>query len=231
VILGVQREASGQTASLMEWYDETGTVLSKVLPSGGLQAPTLKATGLTGATQASRLVGATASGAPVAGTFATGDLVIDQTGTVWICTAGGTPGTWAKPGGGASSRQTASVTTASLAAGATEALTVALAKGYKLVHVTASAAARVRLYGASSYRTADASRAIGTDPTAGSENGIICDVALGYLSSPLSWDMSPEALGSNLDGTVTTTAYYAITNLGAGAAALTVSFVFVPLES
>jgi hypothetical protein len=50
---------------------------------------------LTGATAASRYVGATASGAPASGTFSTGDFVIDQTGKVWICTAGGTPGTWA----------------------------------------------------------------------------------------------------------------------------------------
>lgn len=52
------------------------------------------AAGLTGATAASRYVGATASGAPTSGTFAVGDFVIDQTGIVWICTAVGTPGTW-----------------------------------------------------------------------------------------------------------------------------------------
>lgn len=50
---------------------------------------------LTGATQASRYVGATTSGAPVSGTFAVGDLVIDQAGGAWTCTAAGTPGTWA----------------------------------------------------------------------------------------------------------------------------------------
>jgi hypothetical protein len=51
-------------------------------------------TGLTGATSASRYVGATASGAPGSGTFVTGDFVIDQTGAFWICTTGGSPGTW-----------------------------------------------------------------------------------------------------------------------------------------
>jgi hypothetical protein len=59
----------------------------------------LVASGLTGATAASRYVGATASGAPASGTFAVGDFTIDQTGLVWICTAAGTPGTWAKSGG------------------------------------------------------------------------------------------------------------------------------------
>lgn len=52
---------------------------------------------LTGATAATRYVGATTSGAPSTGSFATGDFVIDQSGAVWICTVGGSPGTWANP--------------------------------------------------------------------------------------------------------------------------------------
>lgn len=50
--------------------------------------------GLTGATAAGRYVGATTGGAPVSGTFLTGDWVTDQTGSVWVCTSGGTSGTW-----------------------------------------------------------------------------------------------------------------------------------------
>ncbi len=50
--------------------------------------------GLTGATTASRYVGGTTTGHPVSGTFSTGDFVIDQSGSLWICTSGGTPGTW-----------------------------------------------------------------------------------------------------------------------------------------
>lgn len=57
-------------------------------------------TGLAGATAAARFVGGTASGAPTTGTFSTGDFVIDQSGSVWVCTAGGTPGTWKQAGGG-----------------------------------------------------------------------------------------------------------------------------------
>lgn len=59
----------------------------------------LKATGLTGATAASRYVGATASGAPASGTFAVGDFVIDQTGLIYVCTSAGSPGTWASVAG------------------------------------------------------------------------------------------------------------------------------------
>lgn len=57
--------------------------------------------GLTGATQATRYVGATTSGAPATGTFAIGDFVIDRAnGYLWICTTAGSPGTWTRVGGG-----------------------------------------------------------------------------------------------------------------------------------
>lgn len=56
--------------------------------------------GLTGATGATRYVGATASGAPATGAFAVGDFVIDQSGAVYVCTAAGSPGTWTATGGG-----------------------------------------------------------------------------------------------------------------------------------
>ena len=63
----------------------------------------VSSSGLTGATAASRYAGATTSGAPVTGTFAVGDYVIDQTAAVWICTVAGagTTATWGQAGGGA----------------------------------------------------------------------------------------------------------------------------------
>lgn len=57
--------------------------------------------GLTGATAATRYVGATASGAPGSGTFAQGDFIVDQTGLMWVCTVAGSPGTWVQVGGSA----------------------------------------------------------------------------------------------------------------------------------
>lgn len=98
--LATQREAAGQTNPLFGVYDETGAELGAWQPDGSILATALKVSGLTGATAASRYCGATASGAPVSGTFAVGDYVIDQTGTIWICTVAGTPGTWASPAGG-----------------------------------------------------------------------------------------------------------------------------------
>lgn len=52
---------------------------------------------LSGAVAATRYAGGTASGPPVTGTFIAGDFVVDQTGSLWICTAAGTPGTWTAP--------------------------------------------------------------------------------------------------------------------------------------
>jgi hypothetical protein len=66
--------------------------------TGNVSAPAHIAAGLTGATAASRYVGATTGGAPTTGTFALGDFVIDQQlGITWVCTAAGSPGTWATP--------------------------------------------------------------------------------------------------------------------------------------
>ena len=50
--------------------------------------------GLTGI----RLVGhAATTGAPTTGTWAAGDSVQDSAGTWWLCTVGGSPGTWTSP--------------------------------------------------------------------------------------------------------------------------------------
>jgi hypothetical protein len=39
-------------------------------------------------------VGGTAAGPPRNGSFAAGDLVVDQAGTMWVCTKSGSPGSW-----------------------------------------------------------------------------------------------------------------------------------------
>jgi len=72
---------------------------SLILPSspaftGTVTAAILALTGQAGASQSTRIAGATSAGAPATGTFQVGDVVIDRTGVLWICTAAGTPGTW-----------------------------------------------------------------------------------------------------------------------------------------
>jgi len=79
----------------------TANLLNQLAPlsgatfTGEVVAPDFKVTGLTGATAGTtRLVGVTASSYPTSGTFVSGDVVADQTGTFWVCVTGGTPGTW-----------------------------------------------------------------------------------------------------------------------------------------
>jgi hypothetical protein len=50
--------------------------------------------GLPGAPQGLRIRGATTAGAPTTGTWKARDVIEDGTGTLWLCTAAGTPGTW-----------------------------------------------------------------------------------------------------------------------------------------
>lgn len=73
----------------------TGTTTSGAINASALiTAPDIKASGLTGATSATRYVGATASGAPASGNFSQGDFIISEDGLIWVCTATGSPGTW-----------------------------------------------------------------------------------------------------------------------------------------
>lgn len=84
--------------------------------SGEQAAPSLKATGKTGATETPiTLAGGTASGAPTTGAHIKGEFVLDDTGAGWYCTVAGTPGTWVASGGGGNATSTSYV--ASHAAG------------------------------------------------------------------------------------------------------------------
>jgi hypothetical protein len=97
------KNTSGQSANILTCYQSDGTtVLLQVDKAGFITAPVHTASGLTGATSTSRYAGATAGGAPVSGTFAVGDFVVDNAnGAIYICTAAGTPGTWVLVGGSA----------------------------------------------------------------------------------------------------------------------------------
>jgi hypothetical protein len=78
---------SGHVADHNNIADDLTTLISHV------------ADGLTGASAAYRIAGGTVSGAPVSGTFLTTDVVPSADGNIYICTAGGSPGTWKAVGG------------------------------------------------------------------------------------------------------------------------------------
>lgn len=83
---GATKPTSSATASAIVTRDANGTA--------SLNA--LSIPGLAGATTPTRIVGGTNGSAPTTGTWNKGDEVTDVTGTKWICTAAGTPGTWTK---------------------------------------------------------------------------------------------------------------------------------------
>ena len=74
----------------------TATTISgtTVTGTGEIKGTDFNSTGLTGAVTPTRYVGGVNGAAPSTGTFLTGDFAVDITGYLWICTVGGSPGTW-----------------------------------------------------------------------------------------------------------------------------------------
>jgi hypothetical protein len=109
-IVGIQNGTLGQIQGKGDILVGTQSGIATAQPAGGsgqyLCADPTKAAGLDyreglalsapldGARAAGRYVGNTVSGQPSFGTFLAGDWVRDAAGYDWICTSGGTPGTW-----------------------------------------------------------------------------------------------------------------------------------------
>lgn len=121
-------------------------------------------------------------------------------------------------------RQSVAVTTASIAAGAADnTQTLALGKSFSLLSVQTSRPARVRLYSTAALRTADAARAVGTDPSTA--------VILDYVSTDTAaHPLSPIPMGANLDAVPASTAYLSVTNNDTAAGTVTVTVVAVTEE-
>jgi len=100
-------------------------------------------------------------------------------------------------------------------------------KGYVLLKVYTSRAARVRIYTDDASRTADASRAEGTDPTA--DAGVIAEVITTTANETVL--ISPGAFGFNNESTPTTTIPTMITNKSGSTQVITVTLTLLQLES
>lgn len=77
-------------------------ILDGFTATGEIAAPSLKASGKTGATTSPAiLAGGTNTGnAPASGAHVVGELVVGHDGTLYVCTVAGTPGTWVEATGG-----------------------------------------------------------------------------------------------------------------------------------
>ena len=101
LVSGVYCQFGSNTSTNVYTPRSTGNGQKAVITDNGTGNIKLGAAGaplgLTGATAATRYVGATSSGAPVSGTFAVGDYIVTSNGHVWICVTAGSPGTWVDP--------------------------------------------------------------------------------------------------------------------------------------
>lgn len=178
------------------------------------------ATGATGPTGPTGPTGSTGSTGATGATGATG-----PTGPTGPTGATGATG----PPGGLSSRATVTKTTASLATNAVETGTVAMAKSFSLMKVVATRPCRIRLYSTAAQLTADAARPFATAIAAGTDHGLIVDLLLD--ASHLSWILSPEAEGSNLETSPSANISYSIQNVDVTTGTVGVDFTYNATEA
>ena len=128
------------------------------------------------------------------------------------------------------SRTTKAGTTGSIAKDASVDLNITGFKSYALLKVAIDAPAWVVLYTNDTTRTADDSRAEGTDPSPGS--GVIAEV-LTTTAGASTFVMSPGVIGWNDDGSPSTTIYAKVKNKRstAGSNTITVTLTVLKLES
>ena len=132
---------------------------------------------------------------------------------------------------GLASRQQNSVTTGSLAQGATANTAITTAgKSFAILSITISAPAYVVLYIDAASRTADSSRAEGTDPAPGS--GVLTEIST-TTSGSSTFLMTPAVLGWNNDSTPAAQVHAKIVNKRAtsGSNAITVTLKTLKLEA
>lgn len=100
-----------------------------------------------------------------------------------------------------------------------------MAPQFSVLHLNCGAAdLRVRLYASAAHRSADASRAVGTDPTG--DHGLLLEfVSTAGLTS--AW-LSPVPVGYLTSGS---TAPIRIDNVGASAATATITLTWMELEA
>lgn len=125
--------------------------------------------------------------------------------------------------------KSASLTTPVLSQGQAYAGLTAVAASYILVGVSASSAARIRVYATATAQTLDISRTSAQAPAYGVTQGLIAGVSLN--TSPFLWLFTPVPTGNNGDVPSTKNAYVTINNNAAMSLAITVSFQYIPLVS
>ena len=128
--------------------------------------------------------------------------------------------------GGLMSRTTSTVTTISIAAGASANVTAVGYVGYALYSITVSYGAWVTVYSSLAAESADASRPINTTPLPGS--GVIAEI---ITTSSGTQYFSPAVIGYSSESSPNSNIQMKVYNNGVGSAAITVTLSLVQLEA
>jgi hypothetical protein len=124
-------------------------------------------------------------------------------------------------------RTTSAQASSSLAAGATDSShTLTIGKGCLLIKLATDYPAWVRIYASAADQSADASRAITTDPTAGT--GVLLEVVT--TAGALSVDLSPAVIASSLESSPGTTLHFTITNKDSVTRTIATTVTLIPVE-
>lgn len=125
--------------------------------------------------------------------------------------------------------KTASVTTSVLSPGQNFTGVISMSRMFAIQQVTASGAARIRLYATASAQSVDVSRTSAQPPAYGTTQGLIAGVSLNTV--PYMWLFTPPAIGTNGDTPTMPQAYITVTQLGGMSGTITVTITYLPLQS
>jgi hypothetical protein len=123
----------------------------------------------------------------------------------------------------------ASLTTPVLNPGQTYTTSLAFSRMFGIIRVTATAAARVRVYATVQAQTSDLIRPTTQAPAYGTTQGLILDITMD--TAPYNWLTTWLPVGANGDSPATPLAYVTVDQIAAMSGPVTVSFSYLPLES
>lgn len=122
----------------------------------------------------------------------------------------------------------ASITTPTLNPNGVFTGVLTISRSFQLLQITASSPARIELYGTATAQNTDLGRALDVPPGAGTFQNIISDVA---LDTPTYQWPYQNRIGANGDSPQQPLLYITVTNLDVTSDAITVTLLYVPLES
>ena len=123
----------------------------------------------------------------------------------------------------------ASLTTPVLNPGDTYTTSVAFARMFAIIRLTATSAARARVYATLQAQTLDLTRATTQAPAFGTTQGLILDVTMD--TAPYNWLTTWLPVGANGDSPASPLSYVTVDQIASMSGPITVSFSYLPLES